>query len=195
LNRFEVREMRCTGCLAVQPAAAECRSCRSSVASYFCSKCHLWSDKQAFHCDGCGICYKEEDRTHCDGCGLCFPATGEHACPKKKIDTADECTVCLEPLYLGVVPPSFLLCGHAVHSPCLKGLAANGRASCPLCHKMFVDADWSVLDDLVAEFPVPDDHRRAVRVRCYECSEASETLDHPVGRKCGSCGGYNTYLV
>ena len=92
--------------------------------------------KEAFHCDGCGICRVggRGNYFHCDKCVACLPLSmhNQHKCIEESLRV--DCPVCLEYLHNSMTTASILDCGHALHTECRTALLKQGNIRCPICN-------------------------------------------------------------
>ncbi|KAK1806951.1 hypothetical protein P4O66_005432, partial [Electrophorus voltai] len=75
MDRFEVKEVKCAVCNAVQESQHACVACGATFGEYYCDICHLFDkDKAQYHCQPCGICRigPKEKYFHCLKCNLCL---------------------------------------------------------------------------------------------------------------------------
>ena len=75
---------------------------------------------------------------HCDGCGCCMGLAlkDNHGCKASRLD--EDCAVCLEKMFTSRDPPTFLRCGHSMHSKCYNSYLKRNIA-CPICRKCVID--------------------------------------------------------
>jgi len=199
IDRYAIQKIQCKKCKHIQEKSNHCADCQERFADHYCNKCNVWCADPIYHCDKCNICYKSsaEERHHCDHCNLCFyPDAKNHTCPKylrKETMMNEECPLCFEKLYYTPRSPSFLNCGHCIHSKCLEEMLNHGHVSCPICKRLMVDVNWEFLDRLIAENPYDSD--RQVDILCNDCLAKSTMGFHPYGHKCIACKSYNTTVV
>jgi len=212
INRYEIEEIVCNDCKTRQPASNTCinKECRFFVetfASYYCDICHLYSDKPAseiYHCEKCKICRmcgvgnKPSDFFHCDKCGGCIHTNLEntHKCVSDAF--RNDCCICLDNIFLSREPTSFLPCGHVIHSSCLNSSFKQNKYTCPLCRKMMIQGSMLEVmiqhyDNMIAVYPY--DENIQAEITCNDCDFKGEVPFHPIGLKCGGCGGYNTHKI
>jgi len=187
IDRFATKECVCRICKTRQDISNTCINCGTTFGKYFCSICKLWTEKNAYHCNGCGICNSGilGVYEHCDKCGFCFP-NKVHNCVKKG---KDECCVCFDQVYYYVHDFFHFECGHGIHSHCFTQLKDY---KCPLCKKSVYNLDWTILDDLIASQPMPEQYIKKVTISCNDCIKKSETDYDFLGNKCQNCKSYNT---
>ncbi|KAG9337932.1 hypothetical protein JZ751_027425 [Albula glossodonta] len=57
MDRFQVKEVKCSMCNTVQKAQQTCEECSVKFGDYYCDVCHLFDkDRKQYHCQPCGIC-------------------------------------------------------------------------------------------------------------------------------------------
>jgi RING finger/CHY zinc finger protein 1 len=209
MNRYDVEEVVCNKCKMRQGVSNSCKNdnCDNKdipFASYICDVCHLYSDSpitEIYHCDKCKICrmcslgYTSNDYIHCDNCGGCILGSlkDTHKCIPDGL--TGDCCICLESIFLSKEPVRLLPCGHAIHGKCLEDLLKNNRILCPLCRKTMFDGE--VLRDLILRIDAviesnPFQPSVLTKIKCNDCAFNDKVLYHPLGLKCGGCGGYNT---
>ena len=213
INRYEIEEIVCNHCNTRQPASNSCinKECFFFVetfASYYCDICHLYSDKPAseiYHCEKCKICRmcgagnKPSDFFHCDKCGGCIHINLEktHKCVPDAF--RNDCCICLDNIFLSREPTSFLPCGHVIHSSCLSSSLKQNKYTCPLCRKMMIQGSMLEVmiqhyDNMITLYPY-DDENIETEITCNDCDFKGKVSFHPIGLKCGGCGGYNTHKI
>ena len=213
INRYEIEEIVCNHCNTRQPASNSCinKECCFFVetfASYYCDICHLYSDKPAseiYHCEKCKICRmcgagnKPSDFFHCDKCGGCIHINLEktHKCVPDAF--RNDCCICLDNIFLSREPTSFLPCGHVIHSSCLSSSLKQNKYTCPLCRKMMIQGSMLEVmiqhyDNMITLYPY-DDENIETEITCNDCDFKGKVSFHPIGLKCGGCGGYNTHKI
>ncbi|XP_062504416.1 RING finger and CHY zinc finger domain-containing protein 1-like [Corticium candelabrum] len=199
MNRHDVQQLQCLLCGTRQKVRENCCRCGTKFGLYCCLVCRLFddTDKQQFHCSGCGICRVggRNNFFHCYSCGLCLAKglKGKHKCVQEA--SRANCPICMEDLHSSVVFCSVPHCGHLVHSSCYKNMMKKGIYSCPTCGESLDDMStlWKMLDAEVAATPMPKDYRDMnVQVLCKDCHKESSVNFHVVGLKCQCCGSYNT---
>jgi RING finger/CHY zinc finger protein 1 len=209
INRYEIEEVVCNKCQMRQPISNSCKNekCENkdvSFAKYYCDICHLYSDShitEIYHCDKCKICRMcslgntKDDYFHCDKCGGCIVNNlkDTHKC---LVDVLKgDCCICLESIFLSKEPVRLLPCGHVIHGKCLEDLLKSNRISCPLCRKSMVDGEaLQVLTRRIDETIESNPIQASVltKIKCNDCAFNDKVIYHPMGLKCGGCGGYNT---
>ena len=201
MDRFKTQRIRCVVCLEEQAVGNQCVKCETTFAKYFCEKCRLWTDKESFHCDECGLCRRGNRDTirHCKTCNACYPTdhtckpTAENNCPK-----CPNCPICFDDLFISVIPWITMHCGHSIHTSCFKTLLEKGNYRCPLCKKSTVDmsSTWERLQAEICNVEMPHEYKDTkVNVQCNDCSAKSETAFHVVGLQCLECKGFNTSRI
>ena len=212
INRYEIEEIVCNHCNTRQPASNSCinKECYFFVetfASYYCNICHLYSDKPAseiYHCEKCNICRMcgvgntPSHFFHCDKCGGCIHTDHEktHKCVRDAL--RNDCCICLDNIFLSREPVSILPCGHAIHSTCFNSSIKQNKYTCPLCRKMMIQGSMLEVmiqhyDNVISVYPYDDDIK--AEIVCNDCEFKGEVPFHPIGLKCGECGGYNTVKI
>jgi RING finger/CHY zinc finger protein 1 len=212
IDRYEIEEIVCNICKMRQPISngcinKECDEYSKTFASYYCDICHLYSDNpksEIYHCDKCNICRicgvgnKPSDFFHCDKCGGCIHKKHEkiHKCVTDGFK--NDCCICLEGMFHSRDSIVILGCGHAIHNKCLNLSLGQNKYTCPLCRKMMISGDaLEVLiqhyDNIIQLYPYEDDIKS--KISCNDCEFKGEIKFHPMGLKCGGCGGYNTIKV
>ncbi|GAX79413.1 hypothetical protein CEUSTIGMA_g6854.t1 [Chlamydomonas eustigma] len=203
LDRKAIREVVCALCSKRQPAAATCNACGVSFGRYSCLQCNFFDDdlsKKQYHCEDCGICRVggRQHYFHCSTCNCCYAISlrNSHVCIENSMH--HNCPVCFEFLFESIKPINVMPCGHTIHQACLKELAVHQSYTCPVCSKTYMNMNrmWRHMDTLVAETPMPEEHRGIqVALLCNDCNRRFEAPFHVVGHKCSGCGGYNTKRV
>jgi RING finger/CHY zinc finger protein 1 len=215
--RYDVEEIVCNKCRLRQPVSNSCKNdnCDNKIfAKYYCDICHLYSDShitEIYHCDKCNICRMcslgntKNDYFHCDKCGGCIPIQLKltHKCISDGMKS--DCCICLESIFLSKDPVKVLPCGHAIHGSCLEGLLKNNTTLCPLCRKTILDGEAlksliTRIDQVISSHPinsilnVDTGIDTLTKIKCNDCDFNDKVLYHPMGLKCGGCGGYNTII-
>lgn len=207
MNRYDVEEIVCNKCKMRQAVSNSCKNVNcdnKEFAKYYCDICHLYSDSymtEIYHCDKCKICrmcslgYTIKDYIHCDKCGGCILRNlkDTHKCIPDALK--GDCCICLESIFLSKEPVRLLPCGHVIHGRCLDELLKNNRISCPLCRKSILDGEalqtlTRRIDSLIESSPFQANV--LTKIKCNDCNFNNKVLYHPMGLKCGDCGGYNT---
>ena len=223
-NRYDVEEIVCNKCKLRQPVSKSCKNenCDNRdipFAKYYCDICHLYSDShitEIYHCDKCKICRicslgnTIKDYYHCDRCGGCImnELKDTHKC---MIDgLKGDCCICLESIFLSQTPVKLLPCGHVIHRNCLEELLKNNKTQCPLCRKTILDGESlkifiRQMDQVIASHPMNSNINTdgggggggggiLTKIKCNDCNFNDKVSYHPMGLKCGGCGGYNTTM-
>jgi len=212
INRYEIEEIICNNCKLRQSVSNSCINTECSVfggnfASYYCDICHLYSDKpvsEIYHCEKCKICrmcgigMKPSDFFHCDKCGGCINKKLEetHKCVTDAL--RNDCCICLDNIFLSREAVVVLPCGHAIHNTCFNSSIKQNKYTCPLCRKIMIKGetlDMMILhyDNIISLYPY--DENIKAEISCNDCDFKGEVPFHPVGLKCGGCGGYNTLKI
>jgi hypothetical protein len=185
----------------------ECSLFRGKFASYYCDICHLYSDNpvsEIYHCEKCKICRicnigkKPSDFFHCDKCGGCINKELEntHKCVTDAL--RNDCCICLDNIFLSRETVVVLPCGHAIHGTCFNSSIKQNKYTCPLCRKIMIKGDALDImirqyDDIISLYPY--DENIKAEISCNDCAFKGEVAFHPIGLKCGGCGGYNTMKI
>ncbi|XP_027023931.1 RING finger and CHY zinc finger domain-containing protein 1 [Tachysurus fulvidraco] len=198
MDRFQVKEVKCTVCESVQESQQVCHGCGVTFSEYYCGICHLFDkDKKQFHCQQCGICRigPREKFFHCEKCNLCLAndLQGKHKCVENV--SRQDCPVCMEDIHTSRIGAHVLLCGHLLHKTCFELMCKNGAYRCPLCMHSALDMKgyWEERDAEIAESPMPPELKnRKVKILCNDCQHRCTVDYHVLGMKCNGCGSYNT---
>ncbi|KAB5528218.1 hypothetical protein PHYPO_G00137820 [Pangasianodon hypophthalmus] len=198
LDRFQVREVKCAVCDAVQQAQQACRRCGVTFSEYYCDICHLYDkNKKQFHCQPCGICRigPREKFFHCEKCNLCLAndLLGKHKCLENV--SRQDCPVCMEDIHTSRIGAHVMPCGHLLHKTCFELMCRNGEYRCPLCMRSALNMEeyWEERDVEIAQSPMPPEfNSRKVKILCNDCQNRCTVDFHILGMKCSSCGSYNT---
>ena len=212
INRYEIEDIICNNCRLRQPVSNSCINKECSLfggkfASYYCDICHLYSDNpvsEIYHCEKCNICRmcgignKPSDFFHCDKCGGCINKELEntHKCVTDAL--RNDCCICLDNIFLSRETVVVLPCGHAIHGTCFNSSIKQNKYTCPLCRKIMIKGDALDMmirqyDDIISLYPY--DENIKAEISCNDCEFKGEVAFHPVGLKCGGCGGYNTTKI
>ena len=211
INRYDICEVVCNVCMMRQPVSNLCANsdCSNNVnniefAKYYCGVCHLYSDEpsaEIYHCDKCKICrmcsigHTKDDYYHCDKCGGCINKSikDTHKCISEAFK--NDCCICLESVFLSRERTTILPCGHIIHGDCYMSSIRQNRYTCPLCRKTMLTGE--MLQRMITEYDmiistlVFSDNINT-KISCNDCGFKGEVRFHPIGLKCGGCGGYNT---
>jgi len=207
INRYKIEEVICNVCKMRQPISNSCinKECTNKLfASYYCDICHLYSHNpfsEIFHCDKCNICRicsfgtTRNDYFHCDKCGGCIinKIKDTHKCVEDSL--RNDCCICLENIFLSREHVVILPCGHAIHNTCYISSLEQEKLTCPLCRKTMIADDQHKMvktyyDNLIELNPIRE--VTTVAIKCNDCEFKGQVNFHPIGLKCGGCGGYNT---
>jgi hypothetical protein len=122
LDRYEVKEILCMRCNALQPASdkcinPECESREKPFARYTCRICNFYDDtpnKAIYHCPFCNVCRSGQglgiDYRHCMRCNACVSLTDEHHCIPQRLQ--GNCPICHESMFESTEPLRGMKCGH-----------------------------------------------------------------------------------
>ncbi|KAL2091695.1 hypothetical protein ACEWY4_011510 [Coilia grayii] len=198
MDRFQVKEVQCIVCNAVQEAQHACKECNVKFGEYYCGICHLFDkDKKQYHCQPCGICRigPREKYFHCEKCNLCLACNlqGNHKCVENV--SRQNCPVCMEDIHTSRIGADVLPCGHLLHKTCFIEMCKTGAYRCPLCMHSACDmqAYWEERDKEIAQSPMPTEYQDAtVKIICNDCQAHCTVPFHVLGLKCSGCGSYNT---
>ena len=120
---------------------------------------------------------------------------------------AQNCPICAEDLFTSVKKVVFLPCGHPMHGTCQKDMLEDTMkvggplviAKCPLCQRAILKKQLemysTVIENAIAEHPLPKALEKKVSIICNECLIKSVVPFHFYGMKCPSCNFYNTAQV
>ena len=147
LDRYEVKEILCMKCNALQPVGENCCNpkCGTKFARWFCKYCNLFDDspaKQIYHCPFCNVCRAGRglgiDYRHCMRCNACVSMAEKHEkrhnCISQKLQ--GNCPICHEGMFQTIKPLRALRCGHVMHLQCFSMYVRSGQWTCPLCKKV-----------------------------------------------------------
>ena len=214
INRYETEEIICNTCKVRQPISNSCSNKECSeyggiFASYYCNICHLYSDNplsEIYHCEKCNICRicgignTRNDFVHCDKCGGCVRSSDGDGDVHKCVTDAlrNDCCICLENIFLSRDTVVVLPCGHAIHQVCFNSSIQQNKYTCPLCRKMMIKGEALDImnkryDKLIEIYPYNENI--SAQISCNDCEYKGEVAFHPIGLKCGGCGGYNTIKI
>jgi len=200
INRFEIKEVICSKCNCRQSVSNQCVGCGIQFAKYYCNICNLFDDRierNYYHCDKCGICRVAENQKfiHCDVCNTCVVNNDSirHICRENIFH--NECPICLDNLFYSVKQSCVLHCGHPIHIDCLANCIKNNKLTCSICRKIIYSGDSlkkyiEFLDAQIELYPIQEE--LFYNIQCNDCSFQGQAKHHPLGMKCGGCGGYNT---
>jgi hypothetical protein len=204
LDRYEVAEVMCMKCNALQPAEdrclnTQCESHGKAFAKYFCRICHLYDDRSRpiFHCPYCNTCRMGLglgiDFRHCMRCNACVSLNdSDHRCIPQKLGS---CPICYESLFQSTEPLKGLACGHVMHMKCFTEFRRGQNYTCPLCMRSMEDMSdyFALLDAAVRMQPMPTAYLSTKsNIYCQDCEQTGQCQYHFVGLKCTNCGSYNT---
>ncbi|XP_032585337.1 RING finger and CHY zinc finger domain-containing protein 1 [Drosophila mojavensis] len=199
-DRKTLTELICSECNTRQKVQEQCEKCGVRFGKYTCLICNLFddSDKQQYHCHGCGICRigGAHNFFHCEVCNMCLPMQLKidgHRCVENI--SRSHCPVCLGDIHTSRIPCHIPDCGHLLHKMCFDQLLASGHYTCPTCQTSLIDmtALWEYLDAQALRMPIPLKYEnQRVHIFCNDCHKTSKTKFHFIGLKCVNCGAYNT---
>ena len=190
MDRYQVKEMKCMECGMRQSIAQTCSGCKTELAKYYCSICHLLDDdpdKDIYHCPFCNFCRRGKglgkDSFHCMACNCCMSLElRKHDCSDNAL--SGTCPVCSERLFESSTPVKALPCGHFMHSLCF-GAYVKYSYTCPICYKSLGDMAvyWRMLDAILASDrqQMPKDLpllQSTQKVRCNDCESVSNVPFH-----------------
>jgi hypothetical protein len=205
LDRYEVKEILCMRCGALQPAGdkcvnTECESRGKPFARYTCKICNFYDDspnKAIYHCPFCNVCRSGQglgiDYRHCMRCNACVSLTDDHNCIPQRLQ--GNCPICHETMFESTEPLRGLKCGHVMHLPCFTMYMRGQNYTCPLCKKSADDMKeyFALLDSAVRMQPMPPAYAATTsNIYCQDCGKMGNVSYHFVGLKCGHCESYNT---
>jgi RING finger/CHY zinc finger protein 1 len=157
----------------------------------------LWTNKEIFHCNKCGICRVGKELYHCDDCGMCYKSK-DHDCKKKITHKEDKCPVCQEIIFFSIKESLTLKCGHKIHSDCY-GNYLKSNFNCPICKKSIYDMteSWNHRREYRSTYVIPDELKDfKVNISCYDCGKKNEIKWYPDGLlECSDCGSFNTQKI
>lgn len=205
LDRYEVKEILCMRCGALQPASEKCVNpkCESKgkpFARYSCKICNFYDDspnKAIYHCPFCNVCRSGQglgiDYRHCMRCNACVSLTDDHNCIPQRLQ--GYCPICHETMFESTEPLRGLKCGHVMHLSCFTMYMRGTCYTCPLCKKSADDMSeyFALLDSAVRMQPMPPAYAATTsNIYCQDCGKMGNVAYHFVGLKCCHCGSYNT---
>mmetsp|Transcript_30842 Transcript_30842/g.65496 ORF Transcript_30842/g.65496 Transcript_30842/m.65496 type:complete len:620 (-) Transcript_30842:228-2087(-) len=205
LDRYEVKEILCMICGALQPAGKhcvnpECASEGKPFARYSCGICNFYDnspDKAIYHCPFCNVCRSGRglgiDYRHCMRCNACVSLTDEHHCIPQRLQA--NCPICHETMFQSTEPLRGLQCGHVMHLNCFTMYMRGGNYTCPLCKKSAEDMTeyFALLDSAIRMQPMPPAYTATTsNIYCQDCGKMGNVSYHFVGLKCQHCGSFNT---
>ena len=204
LDRYEVKEVLCMKCGALQPAGDkcvnhECQSAGKPHARYTCNICNFYDDsnKDIYHCPFCNVCRSGKglgiDYRHCMRCNACVSLKEEHHCIPQRLQ--GNCPICHESMFESTEPLKGLKCGHVMHLSCFSMYMRGHNYTCPLCKKSAEDMReyFALLDSAVRMQPMPPAYAATTsNIYCQDCGKMGNVKYHFVGLKCEHCKSYNT---
>jgi hypothetical protein len=206
LDRYEVKEIFCMKCNALQPVGEKCCNpkCGTKFARWFCKYCNLFDDspsKKIYHCPFCNVCRAGRglgiDYRHCMRCNACVSMDKKHEkrhnCISQKLQ--GNCPICHEGMFQTIKPLRALRCGHVMHLQCFSMYVRSGQWTCPLCKKSVEDMSeyFAQIDAAVRMQPMPASYAGTMsNIYCQDCCKSCVVPYHFVGIKCSHCGSYNT---
>ena len=205
LDRYEVKEVLCVKCGALQPAGdkcvnPECLDVGKPFARYSCNICNFYDDssnKSIYHCPFCNVCRSGKglgiDYRHCMRCNACVSLEEDHHCIPQSLQ--GNCPICSETMFESTEPLRGLKCGHVMHLSCFSRYMRGHSYTCPLCKKSAEDMReyFNLLDSAVRMQPMPPAYVATTsNIYCQDCCKMGNVSYHFVGLKCQHCGSYNT---
>mmetsp|Transcript_23309 Transcript_23309/g.35726 ORF Transcript_23309/g.35726 Transcript_23309/m.35726 type:complete len:858 (+) Transcript_23309:234-2807(+) len=204
LDRYEVTEVLCMRCGALQPAGDKCvnQECPSGgkpFSRYSCNICHFYDDsvnKSIYHCPFCNVCRSGKglgiDYRHCMRCNACVSLKDDHHCIPQRLQ--GNCPICHESMFQSTEPLRGLKCGHVMHLSCFTNMRGHSY-TCPLCKKSAEDMSeyFALLDSAIRMQPMPPAYAATTsNIYCQDCGKMGNVTYHFVGLKCQHCQSYNT---
>lgn len=205
LDRYEVTEVMCMRCGALQPANDKCVNpkCDSrgkSFSKYSCGICNFYDDsphKSIYHCPFCNVCRAGLglgiDYRHCMRCNACVSLKDEHNCIPQRLQ--GNCPICHEDMFDSTEPLRGLKCGHVMHLSCYTMYRRGQNYTCPLCKRSADDMTeyFSLLDSAIRMQPMPPAYAATTSdTYCQDCGKTGNVAYHFVGLKCNHCKSFNT---
>ena len=177
---IKISSITCSNCETSQEPGSNCSKCEIRFAQSYCDKCQIWTGKQIYHCEDCGICRvgTKETLYHCARCKICFNKSNdfEHNCVRnnnilnndKSIESIkstelgykeEVCVVCFERTFDSQSEPTFLKCGHLIHANCFAEYLKHHNYKCPYCKKSIGDLEfhWDIIRNQIKLHPLPND--------------------------------------
>lgn len=157
----QVSSITCTTCQTSQEPSAACKQCGTRFANSYCATCKIWTDKEIAHCNDCGFCRvgRADSIFHCHTCDACFNIeVGKvHRCAKAGLKDS-VCVLCMESVHTSQTPSSILVCGHVLHTTCIKNSLQQGQFRCPVCRKCMIDMSsyWQQIKTSIQLQPIPN---------------------------------------
>jgi hypothetical protein len=194
LDRYEVKEVLCMICGALQPASdkcvnADCSSAGKPFARYTCNICNFYDDsssKSTYHCPFCNVCRSGQglgiDYYHCMRCNACVSIKDEHHCIPQRLQ--GNCPICHETMFESTEPLRGLRCGHVMHLGCFSMYMRGQTYTCPLCKKSAEDMSeyFTLLDSAVRMQPMPPAYSETTsNIYCQDCCQMGNVGYHFVG--------------
>lgn len=185
----------------IQPIQQCCAHCEKSLGDYYCPICKFHDstpNKSIYHCHECGLCrVGERDKYfHCKNCHACYQKQPDGSTEHECHNLDGDCPICGQNLFTSTETVTFMRCGHAIHSTCMKEYTRTNFI-CPVCRKSLGDtsAITREIDLCIQMQPMPEIFRNTtVQVLCNDCLEKSSVPFHFLGSKCASCQSYNTSI-
>lgn len=203
MNRYQIANMKCLKCFAVQTPSQFCKYCFTEMASYYCDICKFWNndkEKDIYHCDYCNICRiglgLGKDKFHCDKCNLCLSidVKDTHKCVENT--SHSNCPICCEYMFTSREPLISMKCGHCIHQSCFDRLIQNDYR-CPLCKQSVCDMSnlWEIMSNIINESSIPIEYENAtLDILCNDCSKYSNVKFNFM-TKCEYCESWNTTTI
>lgn len=171
-NKPVIHSIECSECGTRQSPSASCTNCSTQFDKYYCDICKIWSEKDCYHCNDCGLCRQGtlDNSRHCHDCNVCFESNSFdcHPCIKRSIIN-DNCSVCCVPVHASRECVLITKCKHLVHENCFRTMVSNKNLKCPMCRKYLCDLesqknDSAYLRSLIASQPITQEHLPPIMV-------------------------------
>lgn len=138
-----VNEITCSTCETAQSPSHSCVGCETKFSNSYCEICYVWTEKDIYHCEKCGVCRVKEEgviAVHDDSIGICMKSKKNNNRPKYNFKVSNIearkncCAICKENTFIYMRHNTVLRCGHQVHDDCLKEYFQHNY-KCPNCKK------------------------------------------------------------